>query len=175
MEYTPLRPQFPFDTTGMKYMAKSDMLRMQRQWETFERIENYNDVIYQRFMTGDRSQTYYQFRSREELSDYRAGQQLHMLAYPDLACTAFEPISDQPMPDVPVIAQPPNYNTSIPRNVIVSTSMTASEATKMQADMAVYVHVSTYNAEHKYKYNFVSDEEKMAYHAAERRVRMSAT
>ena len=54
------------------------------------------------------------------------------------------------------------------RGVVFSTSMTSSEYMGQQSDMAVYVHVSTYNSQHKYKYIFPSNEEKMAYHRAER-------
>ena len=47
----PLRTQYPFDTTGLKYVSMSDIMRFQRQWETFEKVENYNDIIYQKLQT----------------------------------------------------------------------------------------------------------------------------
>ncbi len=170
--YTPLRTQYVFDLSGIKSRAFSSILTLQRQWDTFERVENYDDIIYQRFQTGDRSMTYYTFRTREELTDYRSGQELHVLRYPELPCSTFASIRDRPMPDVAMTAYPPSYSAgTTPRNLVLSTAMTASERLAMEADLTIYAHVSTFNATHVFQYNFPSDDEKMAYHRAERRIR----
>jgi hypothetical protein len=174
--YTPLRTQYVFDLSGVKSKPYAAILAMQRQWETFERVENYDDIIYQRFSVGDRSQTYYTFRNREELLDYRSGQELHVLRYPWLPLSTFASIRDRPMPDVAITAKPPSYSAgTTPRNLLLSTPMTASERLAMEADMTIYAHVSTFNATHYFQYNFPSDDEKMAYHRAERRIRMGGT
>ncbi len=172
---TPQRTQYPFDTSGVRFRTRAEIMTMQRQWETFETIENYNDIVYQRFSRGDRSRPYYYFVNMQEKNDYRVGQELHVLRYPDLPAGTFEPISDRPMPDVAVIAGPPSYSMGAPpRGIILSTSMTASEMMQRQSDLAIYTYVSTFNGEHKFKYNFASDEEKMGYHRAERMVRMGS-
>ena len=171
MSLTPQRTQYPFDLSGVKFKARSDILRMQRQWDTFERVENYNDIVYQKLLTGDRGTLYYFFKDREELNDYRNGQQLHILRYPTLPPSTFDSISLRVMPDVAVTVRAPIYS-MVPRSIPQSTVMTSSEVTSALSDMTIYTYVSTYNSEHVFKYTFTSDEEKMAYHRAERRVRM---
>jgi len=163
----PLRQQYIFDLSGAKFKTRCEILTMQRQWNTYERIENYNDIVYQRLEKGYRDRLYYQFKNNEELADYRNGMQLHNLRYPG---TCFESISERPMPDVAVITKAPNWSPGIERNLLYSTSMTAAELTAQQSDLAIYTHVSTFNAKHVFKYNFVSDEERLGYHRAERRV-----
>lgn len=170
---TPLRTQYPFDLSGVRYKSRADILKMQRQWDTFERIENYNDIVYQRFSLGYRDKPYWQFVNREELSDYRNGQELHVLRYPSLPSGTFDSVSGRPMPDVPVLTQPSNYS-QVSREIVSAPSVPSSERTEKTADMSVYIHVSSYNATHVYKYIFESNEEKMAYHRAERLVRMDA-
>ena len=169
---TPQRTQYLFDLSGVKYKSRDDIFKMQQQWNTFERVENYNDIIYQRFTVGLRDKLYYQFKNREEINFYKNGQELHILRYPWLPATTFYSISERTMPDVAVIRGPPNYSQT-PRGIIVSTCISSSELTENLADLSVYTHVSSYNAIHEYKYIFVSNEEKIAYHKAERRVLFS--
>ena len=89
---------------------------MQQQWNVFEQVENYNDVIYQRFELGLRDRTYYTFKNREEINDYRIGQELHILRYPGVS---FTPISNRPMPTVAVIREAPSYS-QVPRQLAAS-------------------------------------------------------
>ena len=173
--YTPQRTQYAFDTSGVRFRSRSDILTMARQWETFERVENYNDIIYQRFSVGDRSQTYYSFRNREEMNDYRIGQQLHINRYPELPRSTFDPINLRPMPDVPVLIASPNYSMPPMRGVPIQNAVPASAVITATADMTIYTYVSSYNATHMFKYNFVSDEERLAYHRAERLIRMDSS
>ncbi len=147
---------------------------MQRQWETFERVENYNDVIYQRFSDGDRSQTYYQFKDSAERNDYRVGQMLHINRYPLLPSGTFDSISLRAMPDVAVRIGPPNYTISPMPLAYIPGAIPESVATDNTADVTIYAYVSTYNFDHVYKYNFVSDEERLAYHRGERLVRIAS-
>ena len=144
---------------------------MQRQWDTFERIENYDDKIYQQFAAGNRSNMYYQFRDRSEANDYRNGQELHILRYPNLQPSTFDSIRNRPMPDVAITTPPSYYYNTPTRGVYFSTATTSSEQTSALADLSIYTHVSSYNATHVYKYAFVSNEEQLAYHRAERRIR----
>ena len=164
---TPLRTQYVFDSSGYKYKTRADLLRLQRQWETFERVENYNDIVYQKIANGDRGTLYYQFRTHEEYKDYRNGQELHVLKFPTLPTGTFASISERPMPDVPVIVKAPIYTMAPTTD---AKSVPASVAAAATNDMTIYMYVSSYNAAHVYKYNFVSDEERLAYHRAERRI-----
>jgi hypothetical protein len=173
MSYSPTRTQYPFDLSGVKFRSRADILTMQRQWETFERIENYNDIIYQRFAAGDRSQTYYQFRDQAEKNDYRIGMQLHMNRYPWLPAGTFDSISGRPMPDVAVRIGAPSYSYSPNPLAPTRAAIPESVATDNAADMTIYTYVSTFNSVHYFQYNFVSDEERLAYHRGERLVRLA--
>lgn len=168
---TPLRTQYIFDLSGVKYKSRTELLNMQRQWETFERIENYNDVIFQRFQLGLRDKPYWQFRNREEMNDYRLGQLNHIQRYSYLPPSTFDSISSRPMPDVAVIRQPPNYS-QVSRDILAPPPILASELIEREGDLVIYMHVSTFNSAHKYKYAFTSNEEQLAYHRAERLVLM---
>lgn len=173
MSYKPLRTQYAFDLSGVKYKSRIDILTMQRQWETFERVENYNDIIYQRFAAGDRSQTYYQFRDSGERNDYRVGQILHLNRYPRLPTGTFDSISLRAMPNVTVRVAAPNYTISPMPLAYIPGAIPESMATDNTADITIYTYVSTYNSDHVYKYNFMSDEERLAYHRGERLVQFS--
>jgi hypothetical protein len=168
----PLRTQYVFDLSGVKYKSRSEILNMQRQWNTFERIENYNDVIFQRFQIGLRDKPYWQYRNREEMNDYRVGQMLHIQRYPNLLPSTFDPISSRPMPDVVVVRGPQDYS-QVSRDILAPTPILASELVEREGDVAVYAHVSTFNSVHKYKYIFTSNEEQLAYHRAERVLRLN--
>jgi len=167
MSYTVKRTQYPFDTTNIRCKSLKDILVMQRQWNTFERVENYNDIIFQRIQAGFRDAIYYQFIDHGELQDYNNGQQLHRLKFPSLPCSTFDSISSNDISPYPVLVPPPVME--VPAKCIqFSTAMTESEKTGRGSDMAIYTHVSSYNSAHTYKYVFVSDAERLAYHRAER-------
>lgn len=170
--YTPKRTQYPFDMS-LRYKTKSEIMKLQMQWETFERIENYDDVIYQRIQAGYRDKPFYQFASNEELKNYKAGQDLHVLRYPALPASTFAPVRDRPFPTTPAKTPLPYYyNTD--KYINAPPPMTADELTKQKSDDQIYVYVSTFNRSHVYKYEFTSNEEKMAYYRAERRLRTAA-
>jgi len=170
---TPQRKQYAFDLSGVRYKTRSDILKMQQQWNIFEQVENYNDVIFQRFELGLWDKPWYQFRDREEANNYKNGQELHILRYAYLPTGTFASISGRLMPDVEVKRSPSNYS-QVSRDVITTAAMPASLATEQRTDLQIYSFVSTYNTDHYYKYNFVSDEERLAYHRAELLLRMSS-
>ena len=154
------RTQYPFDTSNIKYKTRGEVLDLQRKWNTFEEIENYNNIIFQRFSVGLRNKTYYQYKSATELKDYRSGQELHELKYPGIS---FAPIANNPMPNVPILSGPPTY-IPVSRSTIPTVPATDSSAqTLTRAETAMYVYVSTYNTSHHYQYNFASNEEQIAY------------
>jgi len=169
MEITVQRTQYCFDLSGVHCKSRKDVFVMQRQWDTFERVENYNDIIYQRINAGYRDRLFYQFVNRQEMNDYKNGQQLHILRYPWIPSSTFDSISGKAFSSAPVLVPAPIY-TQTPKDIHFSTSIMASEKTEQQSDMAIYMFVSSYNSEHVYKYNFISAEERVAYHRAERQV-----
>lgn len=175
---TPKRIQYVFDLSGVKYASQADIMARARAWDTFERVENHDDMVYQLLLQGRRDQLYYQFRDRAEANDYRIGMDLHTKRYPGVVNTkvfpniGFSAVRLLPMPSVTFINNPPMESASPPsRGMNFSTPITALEYQMQQSDMAIYMHVSTYNSVHTYKYNFTSDEERLAYHRAEKRVR----
>jgi hypothetical protein len=182
MSYTPLRTQYPFagltNEQQLRLVGRNPplakKLMMEEQWNTFERIENYNDIVYQKYQVGLRGTLYYQYMSDQEMNNYRAGQLLHVLAYPNLPISTFQPIRDRPMPDVPSIESIPN-ETNVPRFSLNRPVPTASEKAAANADMEIYAYISTYNSYHKLKYAFVDDVEKNAYERAEVRINFTPT
>ena len=167
------RKQYPFDIPGLRSKSQSEILRLRRQWDTFENVENYNYNVYTQLLQGNRSMLYYQFRDREELNDYKNGQQLHMLRYPDLPEATFQSISEQEFPDRTFVTSAPYVSNTIKQNAKFSVATIASENVTQQNDQAIYIHVSTYNALHIYQYTFPSNDEKLAYHRAEQKIRMA--
>jgi hypothetical protein len=163
------RDQYFFDLSGVTCKSYGDIIKMRQKWDTFERVENFNDVIYQRFLSGLFDQQYYKFADSSELNDYRVGQNLHIMRYPWLDPSTFDSISNRPMPNVPVIVGLSEF-AQINRCVKPPQAITQKEATEQQSDLSIYVHVSTFNSEHVYKYNFTTMEEQLAYHRAERRI-----
>lgn len=170
MSYTPLRTQYAFDLSGVKCKSQSDLISFQRQWATFERVENYDDIVFQKLMVGNRGTLFYQFNGRQEATDYKNGQTAHIKRYPWLPPTTFDSIRLRALPTTAMTVPPPNE--AGPSKICgpFSPTQTSSERLVRAADLTTYVHVSTFNAVHVYKYAFVSDEEKMSYHRAERQI-----
>jgi hypothetical protein len=163
------RDQYFFDLSGVTCKSSGDIIKMRNMWNVFERVENFNDVIYQRFLGGFFDQQYYKFADSKELNDYRVGQALHIQRYSWLDPITFDSISNRPMPSVPVIVGLSEF-TQVARCIKPPTTITQKEATEQQSDLAIYVHVSTFNNDHVYKYNFANMDEQLAYHRAERRI-----
>ncbi len=170
---TPLRTQYPFADVNVRDKLIGEILKLQEQWNTFERVENYNDIVYQRFQQGDRSQLYYQFLSNDEFKNYKAGQQLHIVTYRSLPPGTFSPISERPMPDVPYAGSLP-VETNIPRFIVNRPTPSASEQAAAQADLEIYSFISTFNSRHVFKYVFIDDDEKNAYERADLRLNSTA-
>lgn len=178
-------PRVPFDCDlSIKCKSQAEILTMKRQWDTFERIESYNDIIYNRFCQGLRDKPYYQFKDMSEKNDYSIGQMLHTNKYPYITTdpristidgvkvTTLAQISGRQIPNVEIIAGPQSYS-QVPKTIIPTSSiMTSAEYLAQQAENTIYAHVSTYNGTHKYKYAFTTEDEKLMYLRAERRSRL---
>ena len=163
MSLTPQRTQYPVNLSNIKYRTRMETLNLTRQWDTFERIENYNDIVYQKLQVGDRSTTYWQFVNASEQKDYTAGQMLHINFFTSLPASTFTSISSRAMPNVPVVSPAPSFSVSGPTCIPQTSAISASAYTEQQTDINIYVYVSTYNHAHKYKYNFPTNDEFMSY------------
>jgi hypothetical protein len=170
MSYTPKRTQYAFDLSGVKCKANNDLITFQRQWDTFERVENYDDIVYQKLQVGDRGTLYYQFLNRGEALDYKTGQIFHCKRYPWLPPSTFNSIRNNPFPNVPSKTGIPNESGPPRICAPFSPTQTSSEYLSKMSDLNTYINVSTFNSEHVYKHTFTSDEEKMAYYRAERQI-----
>ena len=160
MNYVPLRTQYFFDLSGIKYKSRNEVNTLRDQWNIFERVENYNDIVYQRLSRGDKGVLFYQFADREEMIKYRRGQLQHISRYPWLSSSTFVSISTQPLPAVATVVPTPTYIRSVP---LGGNAMLSSEYATQQNEANIYRHVSTYNATHAYKYAFTNQEEQLAY------------
>jgi hypothetical protein len=169
-----VRTQYVYDLSGVKYRTKSDLLTLQRQWNTFEKVENYNFKIYLQFLRGNFKQTWYQFNNNTEVADYRVGQQLHVNRYPNLPPEIFQSISLAPLPICTNGTGPPIFKQT-PAQIVSVPAITEGQKIENNADMAIYVQVSTYNILHStFTYQFTSNEEQLAYYRAERRLLAAA-
>jgi len=167
MALTPLRTQYPPQLSNIKHRSPIQTATLNRQWETFERVENYNDIVYQQLQLGNRGTLYYQFVNQAEQRDYTAGQTLHINYYTTLPASTFASISNRPMPDVPVLIKAPQCMPMVPIKATSLSAPAASATTTACADMAIYCTVSSFNASHVYQYNFPSAAEQLAYGRAE--------
>lgn len=166
----PKRTQYPFAdySSTLKYKTLGEISVLQRQWNTFEFVENYDDGIYQLITSGNFSRSFYQFQNNTyTLKDYNAGQQLHILAYPELPCGTFDSIRNRYIPPPP-LGTPLPIETNVSKCVKPVVPLTADEFAKQQEDNAVYVQVSTFNGTHEYKYAFLTMDEKLAYYRGEK-------
>jgi len=166
MVLTPQRTQYSPQLSNIKNRTPVQTAVLNRQWETFERVENYNDIVYQQLEQGNRGTLYYQFVNRAEQQDYAAGQTLHINYYTYLPASTFAPISNKPMPDVPVRVRAPQCTPMVPIQATTLSAPPASVGCSAMADMAIHCVVTSFNSTHVYKYNFQSAAEKLAYQRA---------
>lgn len=156
------RTQYIFDLSGVKYKTKSDILTYQRQWNTYEHVENSNFLIYSNALQG-RPRSWYTFINSTEATDYRTGQQLHQNRYPNLSPAYFQTIAIAPIPTSSFVTGPPRFS-QVPPQTATRPALKESQKTENNSDVSVYRFVSSYNVLHStFTYQFQSNEEQMAY------------
>ena len=162
-------PQSPYDLSGVKYKTKGDILTLQRQWDTFNRVQAINFSIYLKILSGQ-ALNWYVFVNNQEATDYRNGQQLHTLRYPYISPMFFQSIALAPIPTNNMTTGPPRFS-QVPSQIISPPPLTESQKIGNNSDMAIYTQVSTFNVLHStFTYQFQSNEEQMSYYRAERRI-----
>jgi len=91
MPLEPARSTFCYKNTS-SLLTSADIINRKQQWDTFERIENYNSAIHKRLteiVPSPQNNVYdgsifYNFANQNERNDYLAGQRAHVLAFPNL-------------------------------------------------------------------------------------------
>lgn len=161
------RTQYLFNASYYRYKTRSEIEILRRQWETFERVENYNFEIRARMNAGYFDQKWYTFLSNAEFLDYRRGQALHIAQFPTVDFTSE---SEKFVQQSTIIVGVKYETREAPRGTYFSTSISDSERMKNQSDLATYIAVSTFNGTHVYKWQFSSDEERLAYDRASLRL-----
>jgi len=162
-------PQSAYDLSGVKYKTKSDLLTLQRQWDTFNRVQANNFAIYTNILDG-RPQNWYVFANNQEATDYRNGQILHTNRYPYISPVFFQPVSILPIPTSSNVTGAIRFS-QVPPQVVSAPPITEGQKTENNSDMAIYLQVSTFNILHStFTYQFQSNEEQLAYHRAQRRI-----
>lgn len=77
--------QYPFDLSGFQGLSFSIAQTYKRQWDTFNRIQSYNlGISTQKSQGAAPTLSYYQYLSYAERNDFTAGQNLHVLRYPNV-------------------------------------------------------------------------------------------
>jgi len=156
-------PQTPYDLSGVKYKTKSDILTLQRQWDTFNRVQAINFSIYLKIIKGH-PLNWYVFADNQEATNYRNGQQLHTVRYPYIPPVFFQSISIAPIPTSSFVTGPPRFS-QVPSSIIPPPSIPESQKTENNSDVSIFRFVSSYNVLHStFTYQFQSNEEQMAYY-----------
>lgn len=105
--YDPIIPQrstFCFKHDTRAYLNFNEIMTMKKQWDTYERVENYNSIVYSTIVglsplpatptpvirpstisTGSANIIFYNFQNQEELLDYNQGKLQHIAEYPDVS------------------------------------------------------------------------------------------
>jgi hypothetical protein len=156
-------PQSPYDLSGVKYKTKSDILTLQRQWDTFNRVQSANFSIYLKILKGE-PLNWYVFANNQEATNYRNGQQLHTIRYPYIPPALFQSVSIAPIPTSRFVTGPPRFS-QVPSVISPPPPIKESQKTENNADISIYRFVSSYNVLHStFTYQFQSNEEMMAYY-----------
>jgi len=177
----PMRSTFCFPESTMKYKSRLEIRQFREQWNTFERIENYNSIVRNKLAqtvppegkSGTSTPAFYQFQGSAEKTAYNLGQSAHTVTYPDE--TDFL---------VPYAAKPIPYTSTVMSTIVgykyVYVSTTTSTfcsnilptGPKKDSDVLLrnrnglnlYVRVSTQSAQFpKSPYKFSSNSEYLLY------------
>jgi hypothetical protein len=165
----PARSTFCFKYDTRKFVSQNDIIALKRQWNTFERVENFNSIVYST-ISGSENPIgiyFYSFLNQSELDDYKLGQANHIAEYPTvsdfLISYSKKPVIPKTSTIVSTVVSPyisplccPDY---ISTNVISNTELLANKTAKL-----IYERVSTQSALFpKSPYKFSSSTEYTVY------------
>jgi len=180
----PMRSTFCFPASTMQYKSMSDIMTLKFQWDTFERIENYNSIVYNTLSNtmpveaGSRENTpiFYQFQNSDEKTAYKMGQLAHTITYPEvvdfLIPYSYKPI--QYTSSIISTIQGTKYvysgESTICSNILPTVpSIDYDELLKNRVGLSLYIRVSTQTSQFpKSPYKFTSNEEYITYNEYKR-------
>lgn len=154
------RTQYPFNASWYKYKTPAEINILRRQWNMFETVENYDFTIRAKMNAGYFGTRWYVFLQSSDQLDYNRGRALHTAQYPTID---FTPERNKFVQQSTIYTKV-SYETSRPSSgLLLSTSVTEGERIKKSGDTSMYIQVSTFNATHKYKWTFTSEEDRVSY------------
>ena len=168
---TPFRSTFCYiPPSSFIYKSRQDITDLKRQWETFERIENYNSIVANKLANTipDDKQVYYIYVDNQEQIDYTQGQLAHIQRYPDIS-DFLVPYAKKPIlytSTISTIISNLGLNDRIGPCPNEPTSVIISNEQRIQNRKSndIYIRVSTQNAIYpKSPYKFGSNEEYLLY------------
>lgn len=178
-EVEPLRSTFCFPGSTFLFQSHSDILQLKTQWDTFEKVENYNSIVLNNLANtvpqennsiNDNS-IFYQFESSEEKTNYTMGQLYHTAIYPDVVDFR-KPYASRPIPYTSAVLStikkqnydPDTSSLTVCKNVLPPPPLDSDIILNNRLGLNIYVRVSTQNAQFpKSPYKFTSNQEYITY------------
>lgn len=154
------RTQYPFQVSWYKYKTSAEINVLRRQWNMFETVENNDYLVRIQMNAGYFATRWYAFLQASDLTDYNRGRSLHQAQFPTID---FTPERNKFVQQSTIYTRV-GYEFSQPSNgLLLSTAMTEGERVKKNADLLLYTQVSTFNSTHMFKWQFTSEEDRLAY------------
>ena len=154
------RTPYPFQASWYKYKTAAEINTLRRQWNMFETVENNDYLVRIQMNAGYFATRWYVFLQGSDLTDYNRGHSLHQAQFPQVD---FTPERNKFVQQSTIYTRV-SYEFSQPSNgLILSTAMTEGERVKKNADLSLYTQVSTFNSTHMFKWQFTSEEDRLAY------------
>jgi len=174
----PLRSTFCFPSSSFFNQSHQDILELKNQWNTFERIENYNSIVLNTLAqelpkesgSSVTDSVFYQFNSSQEKTTYKLGQLYHTVVYPDVVDFQ-QPYASRPIPYTSTVLSTIKGQTyvDLPSTIVCSKfipppPLDQDTVLNNRLGLNIYVRVSTQNALFpKSPYKFASNKEYITY------------
>ena len=179
-----MRSTFCFPASTMQYKSMSDILTLKYQWDTFERIENYNSVVYHTLAntlpveagSNINTPSFYQFQDSNEKTAYDIGHLTHTVIYPEVIdfLTPYSYKAIQYTSSITSTIQGTKYiysgESTFCSNILPTVpSIDYNELLKNRVGLNLYVRVSTQISQFpKSPYKFSSNQEYITYNEYKR-------
>jgi hypothetical protein len=161
----PQRSTFCFSHSTRAYLSNSDIITLTRQWDTFERVENINSIVYSTIVgtkTFNNNQPFYTFLNNNELKDYEQGRLNHIAEYPSVTDFVV-PYSKKPVAVSSIIGNAQIFGICCPDEDKSKRLSNNERVTNIKA-LNLYVRVSTQTALYpKSPYKFIDSQEYLLY------------
>jgi len=175
----PLRSTFCFPGSTFFNQSLYDLGQLRNQWETFEKVENYNSIVLNNLANNVpveqgseiNEAKFYQFINSQEKIDYNLGQLYHTVIYPDV--TDFQqPYASRPIPYTSTILSTINGRTyindpstsTVCSNILPPPPLDSDLLLNNRRGLDIYIRVSTQNSQFpKSPYKFISNQEYITY------------